>query len=201
MQKQRRATARLIPRSFFARSSDVVAPDLLGKILVHEIQGTRVSGRIIETEAYLGLDDPASHAYRGQSPANAILFGPPGLAHVYLIYGLHYCLSISAHQERHAGGVLIRALLPMTGVELMAELRGKPGATNAQWLTGVPGRVCQAFGIDRKTYNGIDVTRRPSPLRIIEDEYKCTSVSVTKRIGITKGADHPLRFVCDLSRS
>lgn len=196
--KQNRSTTRPVTRSFFARSSDVVAPDLLGKILVREIQGTRMSGRIIETEAYLGLDDPASHAYRGQSAANAVLFGPPGLAHVYLIYGLHYCLSISAHQEKHAGGVLIRALLPITGMEVMSELRGRPGTTNAQWLTGGPGRVCQAFGIDRETYNGMDVTRMSSSLRILEDGFKCTSVSITKRIGITKAADHPLRFVCGL---
>jgi DNA-3-methyladenine glycosylase len=105
--------SRLLQRTFFDRPPEVVAPDLLGKILVHRTGKVRLSGRIIETEAYLGLDDPASHAFTGKSAANAVLFGSPGLAHVYLIYGLHYCLSISSHARGHAGGVLIRACFPL----------------------------------------------------------------------------------------
>jgi DNA-3-methyladenine glycosylase len=186
----------LLHRTFFDRPPEVVAPDLLGKILVHRTGKARLSGRIIETEAYLGLDDPASHAFTGKSAANAVLFGSPGLAHVYLIYGIHYCLSISSHTKGQAGGVLIRALLPIEGVEIMSRLRGSPGKRDARWLAGGPGRVCQAFRIDRSTHNGLDVTRRTSTLWIVEDGFQCGSMSVTKRIGITKAADHPLRFVC-----
>src|ERR1700754_1097 len=97
----------LLRRAFFDRSPREVAPDLLGKILVGRNGETTLSGRIVETEAYLGLDDPASHAYTGKSPANEVLFGKTGLAHVYVIYGLHHCLSVAAHPKGHAGGVLI----------------------------------------------------------------------------------------------
>ncbi len=192
----RRDASQLFDRAFFDRSPEMVARDLLGKILVHRRAGTRLSGRIIETEAYLGLSDPASYGYRGKSTANAVLFGPPGLAHVYLIYGIHNCLSISAHLKDAAGGVLIRALLPLEGIEMMARLRGKPGNQDARWLTGGPGRVCEAFGINRSTHNGQDVTARSSPLQIVADGFGCRSVSTTKRIGITKAAERLLRFVC-----
>jgi DNA-3-methyladenine glycosylase len=192
----RRSTSRLLTRAFFDRSPEKVAPDLLGKILVHRLGGIRLSGRIIETEAYLGLIDPASYAYTGKSAANAVLFGPPGLAHVYLVYGINYCLSISAHLKDAAGGVSIRALLPMEGIETMAKLRGEPGNENARWLTGGPGRICKAFGIARATHNGQDVTARTSPLQIVEDGSPCGPVSITKRIGLTKAADQMLRFIC-----
>jgi DNA-3-methyladenine glycosylase len=186
----------LLRRAFFDRPPQDVAPDLLGKILVHRNGGTILSGRIVEAEAYLGLDDPASHAYTGRSPANDVLFGKTGLAHVYLIYGLHHCLSISAHAKGHAGGVLIRTLLPIEGVDTMSRLRGKPGNVDARWLTGGPGRICQALGIDRSTHNGLDVTHKASTVWVVEDGFACGSITVTKRIGITKAADHPLRFVC-----
>jgi len=186
----------LLRRAFFDRPPQTVAPDLLGKILVHRIGDTILSGRIVETEAYLGLDDPASHAYTGLSAANEVLFGTTGLAHVYLIYGLHHCLSISAHAKGHAGGVLLRALLPMEGIDMMSRLRGKPGKTDAGWLTGGPGRIGQALGINRSTHNGLDVTRKASTLWVADDGFGCGSISITKRIGITKAADHPLRFVC-----
>ena len=123
----------LLRRAFFDRPPQDVAPDLLGKILVHRNRGTILSGRIIEAEAYLGLDDPASHAYTGRSPANDVLFGKTGLAHVYLIYGLHHCLSISARAKGHAGGVLIRALLPIEGVDTMSRLR-RQAAKRRRWL-------------------------------------------------------------------
>jgi DNA-3-methyladenine glycosylase len=118
------------------------------------------------------------------------------LAHVYLIYGLHHCLSISAHAKGHAGGALIRALLPIEGVDTMSRLRGKPGNVDARWLTGGPGRICQAFGISRSTHNGLDVTHKASTVWVVEDGFACGSITVTKRIGITKAAEHPLRFVC-----
>jgi DNA-3-methyladenine glycosylase len=187
----------LLTQDFFGRSPDKVAPDLLGKILVHELNGIRLSGRIIETEAYLGLVDPASYAYTGKSAANAVLFGPPGFAHVYLVYGINYCLSISAHLKGEAGGVLIRALIPMEGLDTMAKLRGVPANHNPRWLTGGPGRICKAFGIARATHNGKDVTTRLSDLRVVDDGFQCASIANTKRIGLTKAADQLLRFVCD----
>jgi DNA-3-methyladenine glycosylase len=187
----------LLRRGFFDRPSLDVAPDLLGKILVHRDEGAILSGRIVETEAYLGLDDPASHAYAGRTPANGVLFGRTGLAHVYLIYGLHHCLSISAHAKGHAGGVLIRALLPLQGTDRMSQLRGKPGKIDARWLTGGPGRICQAFGIERSTHNGLDVTAKASTIWVADDGFECGAITVTKRIGITKAVDDPLRFVCD----
>jgi DNA-3-methyladenine glycosylase len=186
----------LLDRSFFTRLPTQVAPQLLGKLLVHRVGQECLSGRIIETEAYLGLEDPASHAFRGKSNANAVLFGPPGTAHVYLVYGLHYCLSISAHLHGHAGGVLIRALSPVDGMGTMSRLRGIPGKTDAKWLTGGPGRVCQAFGIERKTHNGCDVTSRDSSLQIFDDGVPCKAILTTRRIGITKAIEAPLRFLC-----
>src|SRR6201986_4624618 len=142
---ERHKPARLLTRAFFRRPPDKVAPDLLGKILVHELNGIRLSGRIIETEAYLGLVAPASYAYTGESAANTVLFGPPGFAHVYLVYGINYCLSISAHLKGEAGGVLIRAVIPMEGLDMMAKLRGVPANHNRRWLTGGPGRNLQGI--------------------------------------------------------
>lgn len=194
--KVKHSAQRLLTRAFFDRSPAKVAPCLLGKILVHKHEGIRLSGRIVETEAYLGLIDPASYAYTGKSAANAVLFGTPGLAHVYLVYGINYCLSISAHLKDAAGGVLIRALIPLEGIETMAKLRGDGTNLNARWLTGGPGRICKAFGIARSTHNGLDVTLQSSTLQIFDDGFECSSVAKTKRIGLTKAADEMLRFVC-----
>jgi DNA-3-methyladenine glycosylase len=151
--KQHSTQAVLLDLSFFARLPTQVAPELLGKLLVRRVGQECLSGRIIETEAYLGLEDPASHAFRGKSIGNAVLFGPPGNAHVYLIYGIHHCLSISAHLHGHAGGVLIRALNPVDGTGTMSQLRGSPGRTDAQWLTGGPGRVRVLLRISRPLSN------------------------------------------------
>jgi DNA-3-methyladenine glycosylase len=182
-----KARSKLLVRKFYERSPDEVARALLGKILVHDRHGERLAGRITEAEAYLGLSDPASHAFTGLSAYNAVLFGPPGYADVYLIYGLHYCLNVSCLPDGKAGGVLIRAVDPMEGMATMARLRGLPEDASAKSLTGGPGRLCQAFGIDRATHHGIDVTRSISSLP--------KRVEVTARIGIRKAADQPLRFL------
>jgi DNA-3-methyladenine glycosylase len=190
-----KARSKLLVRKFYERSPDEVARALLGKILVHDRQGERLAGRIAEAEAYLGLSDPASHAFTGLSPYNAVLFGPPGYADVYLIYGLHYCLNVSCLPDGKAGGVLIRAVDPMEGMATMARLRGLPEDASAKSLTGGPGRLCQAFGIDRATHHGIDVTRSVSSLQILDDGHRPKRVEVTARIGIRKAADQPLRFL------
>lgn len=185
----------MLRRSFYEESPERVAPALLGKILVHSRGGERLSGRIIETEAYLGRADPASHAYTDRSPFNDVLYGPAGHADVYLIYGLHYCMNVSCLRDGEPGGVLLRALVPLEGLATMARLRGVAGTASAKVLAGGPGRLCQALGITRPLNHGMDVTKRDSPLQIVEDGFRPAKIDVTPRIGIRKAADLPLRFV------
>lgn len=184
----------LLPRAFYEREPQIVARESLGKVLLHRWRNQRITGRILEIEAYLGVDDPASHAYRGKSPFNAVLFGPAGYTDVYLIYGLHYCINVSCLPDGQAGGVLIRALDPLEGIDTMAKLRGLPVSASAQALTGGPGRLCQALGITRKDHE-IDVTRASSVVQILDDGYRPDDIRVTKRVGIRKAVDLPLRFL------
>jgi DNA-3-methyladenine glycosylase len=185
----------LLPRSFYERSPEIVARDLIGKVLVHRYQGERLVGRVSEVEAYLGLTDPASHAFVGKTARNAVLFGPPGVAYVYFIYGMHYCLNVSCLPDGEPGGVLFRALLPMSGLTTMARLRGLTPEATPKQLTGGPGRLCEALGISREAQNGIDVTQLRSTLQLFDDGYRAAAVDVTSRIGIRKAADRPLRFL------
>lgn len=185
----------VLSRDFYLRSPEIVARDMLGKLFTHHRQGERLSGRIVEVEAYLGLSDPASYAFIGRTFANAVLFGAPGVAHVYFIYGMHNCISISCLPDGEPGGVLIRALIPLEGLETMARLRGLPDGVEPQMLTGGPGRLCQAFGITRSTHNGMDITRAKSPLHIVDDGHRPNRIAVTPRIGISKAVERPLRFI------
>ena len=188
-------TVKLLQRKFYSRSPDIVARALLGKRLIRHLEGRRLTGRIVEVEAYLGLIDPASHAARGLTPSNAILFGPSGHVYVYFIYGMYYCLNVSAHLEGEAGGVLIRALDPIDGLETMADLRGLSHNAKPKLLTGGPGRLCQALDITRKNSNGVDVTSSDSPIQIADDGTHPNNIQITPRIGISKAADRPLRFL------
>jgi DNA-3-methyladenine glycosylase len=190
-----RANRTQLGRPFFDRSPKVVARELLGKVLRHNYKGEWLSGRIVEVEGYLGLDDPASHAFNGPSTRNRVLFGPPGVAYVYLVYGMHYCLNLSCLPAGEPGGVLFRAIEPLEGSKMMATLRGIPEASNASRISGGPGRLCQALGIGRELRDGVDVTRRGSTLRVVDDGYHISHVDVTPRIGIQKAADLPLRFL------
>jgi DNA-3-methyladenine glycosylase len=183
----------LLPRSFYLRSPDVVARDLLGKLITRTLHGERLTGRITEIEAYLGLTDPASHSFIGKTARNAVLFGPPGFSYVYFIYGMHYCLNFSCEPEGQPGGVLIRSLQPLTGLDTMARLRNVP-PTKPNLLCSGPGRLCQALGITLAE-NGLDVTRPRSPLRVLDDGFRPTSITATPRIGISKAIDLPLRFL------
>jgi len=140
------ATAPL-PRTFYARPAPEVAPNLLGQILVRELDGRRLAGRIVEVEAYLGPEDAASHAFRGPTPRNRSMFGPPGRAYVYLIYGMHHCLNIVTGPEGEGQAVLIRALEPLEGVDVM---RARRGPVPDRQLTNGPGKLCQALAIDRR---------------------------------------------------
>ncbi len=186
-----------LDRSFFARNPRRVARELLGKVLVRNDSPARIAARIVEVEAYLGEQDPAAHAAAGRTLRNAVLFGPPGHAYVYFIYGNHYCLNVSCEPEGKAGGVLFRALEPLSGIEEMARARGITLRSSGDLLklTRGPGRLSQAFGITRTRDNGCDLTSASSSLWIGEDGRHTGRILLTTRIGITKAADRPLRYV------
>ncbi len=188
---------KILPRAFYNRSPEIVARDLIGKLLVRHFQGQRLSGRISEVEAYLALDDPASHAFTGKTARNAVLFGPPGLAYVYMIYGMHYCLNVSCLPDGVAGGVLFRAIIPMDGVQTMAQLRGLSPTASSKQLTGGPGRLCEAMEITRDNVNNVDFTKSSSALQIRDDGFVPRKILTTARIGLTKAVDRPLRFLLD----
>jgi len=186
-----------LPRSFYLDSPDVVGRRLLGKLVTRRLDGQSLTGRIVEIEAYLGLDDPAAHAYAGKTARNAVLFGPPGFAYVYFIYGMYYCLNVSCQPEGHGAGVLIRALEPVEGLDTMARLRNLPPSANPRLLTSGPGRLCQALDITRAAHNGLDVTSRTSILQLLDDGFEPEMIRSTPRIGISKAVEHPLRFVIE----
>lgn len=189
--------AHLLPRSFYLRPPDAVARDLLGKILARSINGEWLSGRIVEVEAYFGKGDPAAHSAAGKTARNAVLFGPPGHAYVYFIYGMHSCVNISCEPEGVAGCTLIRALEPLTGLETMARLRGLSASAKPRMLATGPGRLCQALGIVRATHNGLDLTDPASELQVRDDGFRPASIQATSRIGIRKAIEHPHRFLID----
>src|SRR5579863_175490 len=149
---------RPLDRAFFTRDPRRVARELLGKVLVRNENSrtARRTARIVEVEAYLGEKDPAAHAAAGRTLRNSVLFGPPGHAYIYFIYGNHYCLNVSCEPDGEAGGVLFRALEPLSGIEEMARARGLELDGPKDWpkLTSGPGRVCEAFGITRARDNG-----------------------------------------------
>ncbi|MGB9032235.1 MAG: DNA-3-methyladenine glycosylase [Acidobacteriaceae bacterium] len=184
----------VVPREFYVDPPDIVAQGLLGKVLVRRYEGKRLAGRIVEVEAYFGLDDPAAHTFIGKTDRNQVLFGPPGFAYVYFIYGMHFCLNFSCEPEGQPGGVLLRALEPIEGIRTMARLRGLDSSANPRLLTSGPGRLCQALDIERETHNGIDVTSARSGLHVEDDGFATPEIVATPRIGIRKAAERPLRF-------
>jgi DNA-3-methyladenine glycosylase len=190
MAKRAAKAAAILPRDFYLDPPDVVCRKLLGKLLV---RGERV-GRIVELEAYFGAADPAAHSFSGKTARNEVIFGPPGHAYVYFIYGMYYCLNVSCEPEGEAGCVLFRALEPIAGLEAMAAARGLPIVRPAL-LTSGPGRLCQAFDITRVHDNGADFTSPDSDLQIQDDGFVAGEILVTPRIGITKDAARPARFL------
>lgn len=188
---------RPLERAFYARSPERVARGLLGKVLVRRTTKDFLTARIVEVEAYLGEADPAAHSAAGRTERNAVLFGPPGYAYIYFIYGNHYCLNVSCEPEGRAGGVLFRAAEPLSGIEEMAKARGVAIASEKDLirLTSGPGRLCEAFCITRASDNGRDLTSPEERLWIGDDGYRARAVGVTARIGITKAVSHPLRYL------
>jgi len=188
-----------LSREFFNRDPVTVGRELLGKLLIRREGRQLLAGRVVETEAYLGQADPAAHAYGGRTTRNFVLFGPPGHAYVYFIYGNHFCLNVSCMPEGVAECVLFRALEPVCGVEAMARARGiqpSPSSSIAQLriISSGPGRMSQALGITRERDNNKDLTSRASDLWLADDGFYPERVMATPRIGITKAVERPLRF-------
>lgn len=178
-----------LPRSFYARPAVALAPDLLNKV----IACGPVAGRIVEVEAYAGADDPASHAYRGRTLRNDVMFGPPGHLYVYFTYGMHYCVNIVAASEGQASAVLLRALAPLCGTEVMAERRGTTSASPLV-LTSGPAKLAQALGIDRR-YNGADLAAAQPAITLFSDGVEPPGrPSQGPRIGIRAAVEFPWRW-------
>ena len=170
-----------LDRGFFTRDVLTVARELLGQRLVRLVGGERLSGRIVEVEAYDGPDDQASHARPGRTERNASMYGPPGHAYVYFIYGMHYCLNAVAEPEGQPAAVLIRALEPLEGLQAMRQRRGGRARTT---LTSGPARLCQALAIDRR-FDGVDLCAGEGLLTIEADQIAPTcSVETSRRVGV-----------------
>ncbi len=189
-----------LSREFFNRDPIIVGRELLGKLLIRREGRRLLAGRIVEDEAYLGANDPAAHAYAGLTPRNAVLFGPPGHAYVYFIYGNHYCLNVSCMPEGVGEGVLLRAMEPVFGLEAMARARGfelpeLPGASHLRLISSGPGRMSESLGITRARDNAKDLTSRRSDLWFADDGFRPQRILATPRIGIKKAVEQPLRFV------
>ena len=180
-----------LPKSFFARDTEVVARELLGAVLECRTQEGVVSGRIVETEAYVGEHDLACHAAAGRTQRTAPLYGPPGIAYVYFIYGVHWCVNAVTRPVDQPSAVLIRALEPLEGIEIMR--RRRPAARRDIDLTNGPGKLCEALGITG-AHNWLPLQK--PPLRILRGSPVPEALTqTTPRIGITQCRDWPLRWV------
>jgi DNA-3-methyladenine glycosylase len=184
-----------LPRRFYLQDTTKVARALLGKILVNVRDGVVLAGRIVETEAYLGAKDPASHAYRGETPRNRSMFAEGGTCYVYLSYGMHYCMNVVTAKAGVGEAVLLRAVQPVVNAEAMAELRGLPphDPKAMRRLADGPGKLTQALGIDiaddGRRFDGPDFKIVAGSERVAGGGIICGP-----RIGISKAVDLPLRF-------
>jgi len=182
---------RVLPREFYHRETEVVARELLGTILECETDDGAASGIIVETEAYLGEHDLACHAAVGRTARTEHLYGPPGISYIYFIYGMYWCFNAVTREEGAPSAVLVRALEPLDGLALMHKRR--PRIKNTVDLTNGPGKLCTALGITG-ALTGKSLQRKPLVIRegepVADDR-----VEVTARIGITKSADWPLRYI------
>jgi len=181
-----------LPRSFYDRDARDVAPELLNKVLVRTGDGPRLAARLVEVEAYRGMDDPGSHSYRRKTPRNTVMFGPPGYLYVYFSYGNHWCMNAVCGPGEQPHAVLLRAAAPLAGLERMRERRGASRADRE--LCSGPGKLGQAFGIDR-AFDGADLVR--GKVRIVDDGVAPPArPGVSRRIGLgaDKGEELLLRF-------
>jgi DNA-3-methyladenine glycosylase len=178
-----------LPQSFYHRNTNIVAQELLGKWLVRWVEGHTLVGKIVETEAYIGEDDPACHAARGKTQRTAIMYGPPGTAYIYFIYGMYYCLNAVTESEGFPAAVLIRAVEPIQGLDFMQRQRRKTVITS---LCNGPGKLCQAFALSG-AQNGLPLTSKE--LSIADaPPLPPTLIDTSPRIGISKGKDHMWRY-------
>jgi DNA-3-methyladenine glycosylase len=179
---------RKLKREFYDRPTLKVAKELLGKYLVVQKDGHLISGRIVETEAYIGFKDPASHAYRGMTTRNQVMFGNPGYAYVYLTYGMHHCLNLVTEKKGYPAAVLIRALEPIEGIEIMKRRRVRQKPKD---LTSGPGKLCQAMGVDRRL-NGADLCAQ---IIFVEDRGEAIKrITASSRIGVDEKEAKKWRF-------
>lgn len=180
--------SRRLPRSFYRRDPRLVAPELLGKVLVRG----EMAARIVEVEAYCGDEDPGSHAYRGMTKRNATMFGPAGRLYVYFTYGMHWCANAVCGEEGQGVAVLLRAAEPLTGLEVMRARR--PAARTDRDLCRGPARLCQAFALDG-THDGADLATADRAVTIVDDGTPPPDEpAVTTRIGLSAGAELPWRW-------
>jgi DNA-3-methyladenine glycosylase len=182
---------RILRRDFYDRETEVVSRELLGAVLECKTVDGLASGIIVETEAYIGEHDAACHAAVGRTRRTEPLYGPPGNAYVYFIYGMHWCINAVTRPEGLPSAVLIRALEPLDGISLMRSRR--PKARSDRDLTNGPGKLCAALGIDKRM-NGLPLQRYPVVIRA-GDRVSEGDVEITPRIGITHAADWPLRYL------
>ena len=187
----KRAIPEPLPREFFGRPALEVAPDLLGCVLRHETDAGVVAVLITEVEAYAGAADPASHAFRGQTARNAVMFGDPGHAYVYFTYGMHYCVNLVCLPAGTANAVLLRAGRVAEGTALAASRR--PAGAPSRDLARGPARLCQAMGIDR-ALDGADVCADGSVLQVFGRSEPVAAISQGPRVGVSRGAEEPWRF-------
>jgi DNA-3-methyladenine glycosylase len=176
-----------LKRGFYRRDPRVVAPELLGKTLV----APGVAGRIVEVEAYCGSKDPGSHAFRGPTKRTLTMFGPAGRLYVYFTYGMHWCANVVCDEEGEAGAVLLRAVAPTKGIDLMWARR--PKAKRPRDLTAGPARLCQAFALDG-THDGLDLVAAEGGVTILDDGTPPPIATVSTRIGLSAGGDLPWRW-------
>jgi DNA-3-methyladenine glycosylase len=182
--------SRILKREFYDRETELVARDMLGTVLECRTERGIASGMVVETEAYIGEEDPACHAAVGRTRRTEPLYGRPGLSYVYFIYGVHWCFNAVTRREGLPSAVLVRALQPLEGIGLMKERRG-PRISEVN-LTNGPGKLCAALGIDGSC-NGLSLQRGPLVLREGES-IPSSRIVTTTRIGITKAAEWPLRY-------
>lgn len=181
---------RPLTREFYNRPTLSVARDLLGQLLVRRWDNQNLVGRIVETEAYIGENDPACHAARGLTPRNAIMYGPPGHAYIYFIYGMYYCLNVVTEREGFPAAVLIRAVEPLEGISFMKTFRG---VEKLNQLASGPGKLCQAFQLDR-SLNGKDLCRVGDLFIAAGTPIPDDRIVQTSRVGIREGQHHLWRF-------